>query len=662
MKSIDARTMQQRLYEVLKMNIKLAKSNDELSAITSETFDNFEEVTKNIDSYDQKDYEQQIAKLFFKTETLEEEKERLEKLVNLISKRVDQRKKIMVDYSDVTGKKLIGLESIIEESNIDDYKKRLLFINEYLDNSKNIEIIEKELNELNVELEEAYLQKTKDEEKNYDLEDDLLIKFKNILSNDESYASILEVIDVDYELEKVEPQVAETKRTLDTFVKAFKNLKYAGISSDTESSYFTYVEDAKNSYYQIKEKEYLLKIYKEVLDCKNIYNDLFLKRESIDKILDERSILRKTINIHISDMLIEFYDIINEQKVYIRNEKNNIDKINKILEKIKFKETKLENYKEDNKKVEILSLLEEYNLIETYSDSSVELPEEKELPLSFSDIESTELEEKEIAEEIIPKKINPYAIRSVRQAPSSLDVNFVVNKTATVMRRVGKALGIVSNTTSKPEVKEEKENYANEVTEEQKQEDFNLADDSNIVLDNQVKDNEVKISELEPVKDNIIQNEDNFSDVTNVKVDLETNVSPLKVEEVNSIFVPEENTKPFVVSEVTEEVKDSSSQEKNNNYNVPVFTSNTSVNETTTNSSQGLFWPESTPKFDNDKVIPINEEEKIVSMEHPFPTQSNLEFNPQMLNKVNDDNLPNLPAGSISLTATQNPVKVKKVA
>ena len=76
MKSINDRVMQQRLYDILKMNIKLARQNNELNKITSDTFTSFEEATRNIDKYKQNDYEKMISSLFSNASTLEEEKER----------------------------------------------------------------------------------------------------------------------------------------------------------------------------------------------------------------------------------------------------------------------------------------------------------------------------------------------------------------------------------------------------------------------------------------------------------------------------------------------------------------------------------------------------------------------------------------------------------
>ena len=201
MKSIDDKTMQQRLYDILKMNIKLARANNELSTITPETYKSFEEATRNIDEYNQQEYEKELSKLFNTTITLIEEKDRLEKLVELISKRIEERNKLLSEYEEITSKTLGGLSSSSEELELDTYKQRLANIKEYLENKKNIENIELELEHLNKELADSQEQKLKDEEKNYDLEDAIFIKFKNILLGSEENADIIDAIDVDFEIE-----------------------------------------------------------------------------------------------------------------------------------------------------------------------------------------------------------------------------------------------------------------------------------------------------------------------------------------------------------------------------------------------------------------------------------------------------------------------------
>ena len=207
MKSIDDRTMQQRLYDILKMNIKLARANNELNTITSDTFTSFEEATRSIDEYKQKDYEEEISKLFNTTVTLEEEKIRLEKLVELVTKRIEERKSLLREYEDVTSRSIEGLSSILEELELDNYKQRLASIREYLENNRNISSIEIELEHLNKELNASQEQKIKDEERNYELEDSLLTKLRNILLGNEEYADIADVIDVDFELEKLTSEI-----------------------------------------------------------------------------------------------------------------------------------------------------------------------------------------------------------------------------------------------------------------------------------------------------------------------------------------------------------------------------------------------------------------------------------------------------------------------
>ena len=366
MKSIDDRTMQQRLYDILKMNIKLARTNNELNTITSDTFTSFEEATRSIDEYEQKDYEEEISKLFNTTVTLEEEKVRLEKLVELVTKRIEERKSLLREYEDVTSRSIEGLSSILEELELDNYKQRLASIREYLENNRNISAIEMELENLNKELNASQEQKIKDKEKNYELEDSLLTKLRNILLGNEEYADIADVIDVDFELEKLTSEIEESKKTLDTFEKAFRNLTRSGISSEKEVEYSTYVADARDTYYQVKEKEILLKLYRLVTESENEYSKLFGKREEIDKLLSDRMELRKSLNIVKTDILVDFYHIIDEQKSQIRLEKINIDRIHKLIDKITFKENKLDSYKEANQKSDILAILQEYGIIETY--------------------------------------------------------------------------------------------------------------------------------------------------------------------------------------------------------------------------------------------------------------------------------------------------------
>src|SRR5699024_8862753 len=104
--------------------------------------------------------------------------------------------------------------SIIEELELENYKKRLASIREYLENNRNIATTEKDLEHLNRELLASQEQKQKDERQNYELEDKLLNALRNILINNKDYSDIVDAIDFEYELEKIAVAIEESKKTL----------------------------------------------------------------------------------------------------------------------------------------------------------------------------------------------------------------------------------------------------------------------------------------------------------------------------------------------------------------------------------------------------------------------------------------------------------------
>ena len=93
MENIDNQTMQERLYNILKMNIKLTKKNK--LKVSQDTLDSFREVTIKIDEFNQKEYEGKIESLLKTENTIEGEKKRLEQLTLIIKERLDARNSLL---------------------------------------------------------------------------------------------------------------------------------------------------------------------------------------------------------------------------------------------------------------------------------------------------------------------------------------------------------------------------------------------------------------------------------------------------------------------------------------------------------------------------------------------------------------------------------------
>ncbi len=649
MESINDRVMQQRLYDILKMNIMLARRKDELNKITSDTFTSFEEATRKIDGYKQNDYEEMISSLFSTAPTLEEEKERLEKLVELITTRLNERAELLREYEEVTSRSIQGLSSIIEELELENYKKRLASIREYLENNRNIATTEKDLEHLNRELLASQEQKQKDERQNYELEDKLLNALRNILINNKDYSDIVDAIDFEYELEKIAVAIEESKKTLDTFEKAFYNLTRSGISSEKEVEYSTYVADARDTYYQLREKEMLLKLYKLVSESESEYSKLYGKREEIAKILEDRMELRRSLNIARKDILTDFYHVIDEQKNQIRLEKINIDKIHKLIEKIAFKEDKLSAYKEVIQKSDILAILQEYGIIETYkeepqkkTEENVSLKEEEEQKLSFGDLGTMEIDEPELVETI---NYIPNAIKKVEDVPEGINVSFVKNKANTVMRRVGKSLGIDA---PKVEIVKEVKKVAPPV----------------VSIEPKVIEKPTIVEEVKPVVPQVeefVPNEDTFQSVKveDVKPEMVTpKVEQEKVElpKMEPIFqtpvveLPKEEvfSPSPVVSPVETRVETSKPQIDLPKVvpfpTAPVVEKKVQPKKEEDNNL-GLFWPETKPNFANGSNNNIDNNNFFPTA--PLTNERN--FNPQSLNSSDDLKMPEIPNGNINL-------------
>lgn len=644
MKSIDDKTMQQRLYDILKMNIKLARANNELSTITPETYKSFEEATRNIDEYNQQEYEKELSKLFNTTITLIEEKDRLEKLVELISKRIEERNKLLSEYEEITSKTLGGLSSSSEELELDTYKQRLANIKEYLENKKNIENIELELEHLNKELADSQEQKLKDEEKNYDLEDAIFIKFKNILLGSEENADIIDAIDVDFEIEKLAPKIDENRKTLDIFEKAFCNLAKSGISDEKEVEYSTYVSDAKEAYYQLKEKEILLKLYKLICNTENEYSKLYNKREEIEKLLSYRMDLRRELNITKADLLVDFYKIIDEQESQIRLEKINIERISKTIDKIEFKEKKLESYKEANQKSGILAILQEYGIIETHDDAQetdaiiepvVEEVKEEPPQVSFGDFRPIEVEESKSSEEEV--MYVPNAIKNVQDVPENINVSFVRNKANTVMRRVGKALGI---DVPKIEIAKVSKNLNKEDTL-----------DATSTQNKQVETNVVKKPIVNPVSvEEIIPNNINPLPINHEQPKSEEKVS-VELPKMKSTFSEPvlELPKEDIFANATNNVKkveqiEAKVQPQVVPFPMPVLeTPKPEIKKEENNDNSGLFWPKTNLMNDS------NNDMKNSDFFPTSPVTDGKDFNPQKINSTNEFEMPEIPSGNINL-------------
>ncbi len=636
------------LYKILRMSVLL--SQDEVDELT---LSKFKDASINLDKMYTEDYEEKLESMFYNTSTLEEEVERLKKLVEFIKDRIEQRKSLQSDYKNVTGKELNDLEYIEKSSELDLYEKRLNLIKSYLDNSRTIEVNKKELTYLEDELSNEFDKKKSNEEKNVNLEDKLYTDYINTLY-EMDLQSLTKVEDIDEELNKIAKEINEAKDQKDTFVTAFDNLKTSGISGDLELEYASYVENSKRNYYYVKEKEILLELYELIEKKEKEYSNLFTKRTNVKTLLKERLTLRKDMNIKEKDLLLPIYDLVEEQSHEIEEEKSNTDNINVLTERIKLKENRLEELNKEVKRPEVLSILKEFHLIDTYDhddesldkdylfeDEKEEQPEQLE-DLVKEDILETEPEAEENTSDSLFKdlmdeanskdedveetqEVEPleetYLPNQIKSSEMIMSMNFGLSrlKSISVMKRVADMLGIDTK-------KKEPEPV---VKEEPKQVETN--DD---LFWTPTEFAEMKSSSEEPQQEVKLPLDDLFKDNTSkeeVKQENTTTVPEMKKED--NIFEKEQPSDIFGNNKVTNIFENNKSndifekEQPNNifetNKQNDIFNNNiNNSNVFETNNGDGnVIFPEPVMPTIEEKKLPVDND----SDKFKWPDNSNLE-------------------------------------
>ena len=624
------------LYKILRMSILLSQND-----VDEETLKKFQDASSNIDEILDKDYEKKLETLFYKTNTLEEEEDRLKKLVTLVKNRVEQRKSLIDDYQTITFKRFPDLGYINKSGELDLYETRLNTIKSYLDNSRLIKLNEIELSDLRDKLVKEHDKKQENEVRNSRLETSLYNEFMNVLSDDAIY-STKDFSDIDNEILELQSKIQEAKDQKDTFVTAFDNLKSSGITGELEIEYSSYVENSKKNYYLLKEEEYILKLYKLISDKKSDYGNLFVKREDIKDLLQERTLLRTELDVKEKDLLLPVSNLLLEQRQDIIAEKENIDNINNLTERIKLKESRLEELNKEIGKPEILSILKEFSLIDTYDHNELvddkyddnldfKLEEEKEqedldkeeeepetldnqklnlfeelLKEGQKEQDAAELQEEK--EEVVPEKV--YQDNQIKESNTVPTMNLGLSrlKSISVMKRVGDMLG--ANVKKEeppvvvtPEVKKEEPKI--EDKQEEKQDDlfwtpveFQEMKEETTNTNNTFKDlpDISKIFDKNKEEDKIFVNNDK---VGNSEPVMETNnIFDNKVN--NDIFVNNNEDKKIF----TEDKKDDIFTNTTNNNEI-IFPEPIIPNNNKEQKEEDKFvWPESTDKFDANGIFP----------------------------------------------------------
>lgn len=416
----------ENLCKIFEMRIKLDK--EKKVKTPSDILINYEKYAKKIDNIYNEDFEKDIRPLIAPSRTIEEEKDRLEKLIKLLEDRLDKRNDLEDRYYSTTGDYISGLQIIISDKELDEKRERLSLINRYIETNSEIDSVNDGISKLRVLLGEEEQKREEYKVKNQIMEEELYSEFMKAISEDNSYVNITEN-NVDEEIDTIRVLVDESKETLDVTRDSVKNL----ITSGLEDDYTSYVEEAEKSYFVIKNRELCLKLYKLVCVIEDDFNCVFNKREDINEILKERKLLIDDLSITDIDELLSFEKKVLSQLATVEKEKEVLENISNYINRIEFKESRLEELRNDNNSIEVLAILREFNLIDTYDNDEYEVKEDELLLEENTDDIGQE-------ENVVKEVIDPYRIKEVKEAPLTLNLGLAKLKGESVREKVNKKL------------------------------------------------------------------------------------------------------------------------------------------------------------------------------------------------------------------------------
>ena len=592
----------ENLCKIFETRIKLDKEKN--IETPPDVLINYEKYSKKIDSIYNSKFEKEIKPLIVPAVTIEKEEERLGKLISLLKSRLEKREELENRFYLTTGRYIKGLQLVVSESEFEDKKNRLETITKYLDTRNEINTVNESISELKDKLSDEVAKQDEYIKKNKIMEDELYNTFKDVISNDD-YLSKLNEDDIDTEIAMVIDKVKDNKETLDVTKDSVNSLMISGDNDD----YASYIEDAERSYFTWKNRELLLKIYSLVVKFEDNYNDLYEKRDKINRIVRNRRSIKDNLTIEVTDNFSSFEDVLKEQLDVLKNEKEVLENVSNYTNRISFKEERLSELEEANNSVEILSILREYGLIDTY-DNKEEL---EEVPLETPELEEDNGDE----EEIFVKEINPYRIVDVIDYPKSLNIGLARLKGESVREKVNKKLNPTIKAPTFDDITNEIDNS--------KEEDKVIDTSNNDLVDDKKLDNEgVKEDIVTPTwdipkkeevvtptwevpkKEDIIKKDD-----TDIKAINDDNI-PVWGSNINTNIntVEEVNTSNGSVPIWNDTFKTSESNNLNNNISTPSFDLKEENNKEEM-SSENMFWvPVSDSKLDANVFpsidIPVN--------------------------------------------------------
>lgn len=360
---VDMRDILDKKYDILKASLSFPNPKDK-----DKLLDSYMEVARAVNEKRYTAYVEGLEDFYYKTNNLEDEKVRLNALIKYINGYRDAFRKFNNEYKVITG---LDLEDKEQYNDLAIYENRLDNIKEYLSNCNRIKSLEEEVKTYERDLDRFTEEALNNDRVNRDLEEKLLEFFMSFVHNN-SFCEELDYSDIEFELEKLRDEIRHKREELDNFYMAYESLLNQELPDSKINEYKSYVKEARMDYYTSKEKEYVYKLYELISSIETEYSDVVSKREKISRIFDDRLLLRGQLEIIDEDSFMDIEKFCNNQYSVIKAEKRVNDNISDVERRIESTKEEIRGLKDKNETVDILSILNEFGIIDTYnSDNGV---------------------------------------------------------------------------------------------------------------------------------------------------------------------------------------------------------------------------------------------------------------------------------------------------
>ena len=332
-----------RQYEMFLKSLSITTSDSDREKIYVQMNRIQERILSETNSIYEEEY---MLLLGSNTYLINEERERLSKLITLIEDRIEYVNNTRQKHKELTGFN-VDYPKILGEDKLGEYKNSIRIIDKFNENKKNETILSNEINELDPKISEAVKKIKNNRELNTSLEKKMITLLTKVFDK-------LELYSLTDEKEEIERDFEELEYSLN---KAKENVKKSKLSNREELKLEcdSLLSSITLEYEKVKEKKYTLRLMEIYDNVITDYEQLLNKREEMYNILNE---------ISSSKLYSIVGEELNKQYNTIKIEKQDMSTYETLVSEREKKYSELQEILEENDSQEFKDVLDELLLNE----------------------------------------------------------------------------------------------------------------------------------------------------------------------------------------------------------------------------------------------------------------------------------------------------------